>query len=124
MTAKGMKFDVVGINHRLLPGTQRLLERLIVFKPLKCELQREPRNTHDSNAIKVNITDPRLEDFREFPKPPVHIGYIRRGTAAVLASGFDAGRLKVKVCRLVSIDTRHGEGQVQVAFLKSPASKP
>ena len=113
-----MKLDVVGMNHRLLPGKRRTLATYIETSPLKCKLQREPDNIYDKNAIKVLVTDSRLNKSR------LHIGYVRRGTAEVVAQGMDSGRLKVKSCHLTDVDVTHGSGSLTVVFLKTPASKP
>jgi hypothetical protein len=119
--AKSFTFDVVGLNHRVHRGKQEILAYVVRNMPLDCRLQREPDNEHDPNAVMVYIDDERLEAY--FRVAVVHIGYIRRGTAAVIASGLDAGRLEVRRCRLFSVYPERGEGKIRVAFLKTPVLK-
>jgi len=118
-----MKLDVVGLNYRLLPQQRQKLATMVERKPLACELEREPKNKYDKHAIKVNVNDLHLPGLKlPVRNGKLHIGYIRRGTAAVLAQGLDAKTLRVKSCRLTYVNS-HGWGNVEVVFSKSPASK-
>jgi HIRAN domain len=124
MSESDVKFDVVGLNHRLLPEQQQALKKMAKKKSLKCELRREPDNAADPNAIKVICVDKRLAEARPMFAGETSIGYLRRETAGVLAQGFDNGFMKVKRCRLTYVDAVHGSANVRVRFLKSPARKP
>jgi hypothetical protein len=56
-------------------------------------LEREPKNLYDSNAIKVFL----IEVSDEHTQNKIHIGYIRRGTAAWLSPLMKEGyRVDVK----------------------------
>ena len=92
-----------------------------IKEPIDCELEREPSNLYDANAIRVYVNDDRLK--RYFKEVYFHIGFLRREVAGVLAQGFDRGTLEVESCRLTYINSRHGWGRLKVLFLKTPASK-
>jgi hypothetical protein len=118
-----VKFDVVGMNHRVLLTARRRMATLTEKKSLRCDLEREPKNQYDKNAIKVVLVDRRFDPRLNW-ETRFHIGYIRRETAKVLAHGLDSGNLRVKACRLVYVNADHGWGSVRVSFLKTPVTKP
>lgn len=118
MTSKGKSansktFDVVGLNHRILPGTQRMIADAVDEREVKVKLEREPDNPYDHNAIKVIVVDKKLFDDSE-----IFIGYLRRRTASVFAHGLDSGTLKVKRCVLKVVYPERGEGKLSVWFEK------
>jgi len=117
--ARGVVFDVVGLDHRVTRASQKKLAQLVKdHREVECSLKRDPENEYDENAVKVYVDDP------NFRAKKVHIGYLRRGTAKVLASGMDAERLTVRHCYLIYIDVEHGWGRVRVSFFKTPGNKP
>jgi len=117
---KGVTFDVVGLDHRLIKDTQRTLKKLVATAPVICQLRREPGNIHDKNAIRVIVNDSRLRENypKVFGSNKLHIGYLRRDTAKVLAPGMDKRRVKVTGCLLTQVNVDHGWGRVNVRFSK------
>jgi len=75
---------------------------------LGCVLFRERNNPHDENAIRVVLED---DPYRE-----LHIGYLPRAVAAVIAPKWDSGRVEIKRAILTSLEPREGEGEVRVMF--------
>jgi hypothetical protein len=124
--AKGVTFDVVGLDHRLIKDTQRVLKKLVQVSPLTCQLQREPGNLYDKNAIKVIVNDERLRENypKVFGSNKLHIGYLRRDVAKVLAPGFDKRRTKARSCNLTQVNVSHGWGRVSIVFSKKRSTKP
>lgn len=108
-------FDVVGMDHRVTLEVRENLERQTEQGRLKCELQREPTNQADPNAVKVVLADRRV-------KSKGHIGYLRRQVAAVIAPALDRGSSEVTSCRLVMVNAKYGWGRIELK-LKTPASK-
>ena len=119
------RFDVVGISYHVTEQTQEILHLLAKISPLKAELEREPDNSADENAIKVMLTDKkRLRD--EYPQvfgsDRYFLGYLRRGVAAVLAPRMDGETVKVKNARLESLDVKEGTGVLRVNLAKMAKS--
>lgn len=110
-------FDVVGIDHRVELEGREYLARMTERdrQSLKCELQREPTNQADSNAVKVVVIDKRA-------KHKGHIGYLRRNVAAVIAPALDRGTTVVESCRLIMVNPEYSWGRIELK-LKTPASK-
>jgi hypothetical protein len=117
---EGVTFDVVGLDHRLIKDTQRTLKKLVSTAPLSCQLKREPGNLYDKNAIKVIVCDDRLRENypKVFGSNKLHIGYLRRDTAKVLAPGIDKRRVKLTGCLLTQVNAEHGWARVNVRFSK------
>jgi len=113
---KGIHFDVVGAQYRMTHDTMRILDELAHEDELECDLEREPNNVADSNAIKVLVTDPRLRQDHPlvFGSDRFFVGYLRRQTATVIGPGMDKGKVKVKVAWLESLNPESGQGVVRV----------
>lgn len=117
-------FDVVGLDYRMSEQAQLTLKVLVESEPLKCKLTRQPKNPKDKNAIKVICDDPRLEKtYKLTGPPPLHVGYLRKEVAAVIAPSLDNESIEITFCRLVGVDAEDGRASVLVK-LKTPASKP
>lgn len=78
---RSIEMPLMGIQHRVTPSTQHLLERMVVQQPIPISIEREPENRHDSNAIKVVIAEGKFKGM--------HIGYVPKATAAILAPAMD-----------------------------------
>lgn len=80
---RSIEMPLMGLSHRVTKSTQHLLEKLVVTQPIPIRVEREPENRHDDNAIKVVIAEGKFKDM--------HIGYVPKATAAILASAMDDG---------------------------------
>lgn len=101
MPRKRLVVSVVGMHYRLTPSTLKLLSRDL---PLLCELQREPDNPHDSNAVKIVVI--------EGKKQGMHLGYIARATATVVAEAMDDDDWPYTEAWLTSVDIPEGSGEL------------
>lgn len=81
MGKQSLECPVVGLNYRVTASTRRLLAQKVTEGPISVTVQREPKNKHDENAIKVVISEGKFTGL--------HIGYIPRSTAAVMAPALD-----------------------------------
>lgn len=101
-----MELTVVGMFYRVTPHT---LSEIADSVPLHCRLEREPRNKHDENAVKVWITD------KPFGKPngDFHIGYIARQSASVIAPVMDADEWDFTRCLLIAVDEDQGTAELR-----------
>lgn len=120
MTTKNDKtwsheLEVVGLGFRLKRETRRQLRRMVESKGsiAGIQIEREPENRFDFNAIKVSLPS------RVFSGAP--IGYFHRETAEMLASRMDAGTLVVKSAVLTDI---HGDDDKQATVLVRFIDKP
>jgi len=108
--ADKMELQVVGLNYRLTPAKIAKIKR---ETPLRCVLEREPMNAHDENAIKVVITQRPWAHEGE----GLHIGYIARQTAQVLAGKLDGGKFPFTDVWVTDVDVDKGIGDL---LLKRP----
>jgi hypothetical protein len=99
--AKTLELDVVGMNYRITPATMRKLAQLL---PRECQLERDPENIHDPNAIKVILIEDNDTGW--------HIGFVRRQTAEAIAPKLDAGAFPFHLGVLVQVDIEKGIGQL------------
>lgn len=82
-TIKTFKTKVVGVSQKGRQAKLRKIARLeLKDETVNLELEREPNNKHDPNAIKVTLQG----EEKNF-----HIGYISAQVASTLASQVDAG---------------------------------
>ena len=103
--ADTLEISVVGLQYRLPPGTMKALRQDC---PLKCELVREPKNSHDENAIKVVVTEKPWAKIHE----GLHIGYIARQTAAEFAPVMDEGNFPFGEVWLTAVNVEQGMGEL------------
>jgi HIRAN domain len=96
------EFTVVGLDHNI---TKFVQGKLGEYLPLKAELEREPDNSADENAIAVRV----------HAKSDLKIGYLRRQVAKVLAPGFDDGSVSLKSAKLTEIND-DGTGTLQISL--------
>jgi len=102
---------VVGIRHRVSISTRRMIGAFMENDFLECELEREPLNNHDENAIKVVISKKPYDGF--------HIGYIDRTIAATLAPLLDGEHVHVESVVITEWDTQEATATIHVS-LKTP----
>lgn len=86
---------LVGINFRMKADARALLARIVAKKPLKLALFREPDNKYDPNAIQVLGAAGAYDG--------IHLGYIPRETAEVLAPRIDEGTVAVVKATLTEL---------------------
>lgn len=99
--AKKIEATLVGMNYRL---TLKTIEQIEQELPVRCQLEREPKNPHDENAIKV------LLKFGNWKN--LHLGYIAKETAKVIAPAMDAGTFRNKDAWLITVDIDAGRGEM------------
>lgn len=113
-TRKAEKLDltVVGLKYRL---SDRELEQIEDFIDeeggIAARLEREPENEVDPKAVKVVLLDPKNKVFHNW-----HIGYIRRPSNSPLSDLLRRGG-SVKMCLLTWVDSKSGEGELEVALI-------
>lgn len=112
---KTLNVDVVGIHHRVTTMTQRKLAEHVLVAPIPVILRRDPKNSHDRNAIEVVLDGS--------PMKGMMIGFIPKGVAAEMAPQLDKGTMVVKGVMLTRIHVDDGDGELVVKW-KRPASKP
>ena len=98
--------SVVGIQHRVTMSTREMIaKRIDLHGPVEVELQREPDNEYDRNAIRVVID--------AGPYKNLHIGYVPRLAAEILAPALDKGSAEFGMAILTSLDARDGDGEIR-----------
>lgn len=103
---KEVEITVVGLAYRVTPSTLQLLAGKL---PFPVELEREPENEHDENAIKVVVVKYFSHKFNDF-----HIGYAPKGVASVWAPALDAGKLTIAEAWITGIDVDEGTATMLV----------
>jgi len=86
--------------------------------PFPVELEREPDNEYDPNAIKVNI-------HAKMKLTKLHgkqLGYLRKEVAALLAPKLDAGSIEPVKLWITEVDPRAGEAELSCRFRDVPKS--
>lgn len=113
MVKSRLELEVVGLHHRVTIST---LSNLADDVPLHCKLEREPDNLHDENAVKVVVVEKPWAKKHE----GMHVGYIGRVTASVIAPAMDAGGSEWPYVDawLTSIDTVNGKGELLLSTKK------
>ena len=112
------ELEVVGLGFRMKREARRALKMTVESKGSipGMRLRREPNNRADSNAIKVLLPAGVLGG--------VHIGYLHRETAALLAPKLDDKTLAVKEATLESVDGEDNKlATVVVRFIDKPARR-
>lgn len=107
MPKKKLELEVVGMNHRVTLST---LAKLASDVPLHCRLEREPDNAHDENAVKVIV----IEKPWAKKHDGMHIGYIARAVASVIAPAMDEGgsAWPYTDAWLTAVDDEAGHGEL------------
>ncbi len=109
MVKHKIELVVVGLKYRVTTSTRRYLAKTVMDKPIFCSMVREPENTHDENAIKVVV--------KEGTYKGMHIGYIQRGVAVVLAVLLDEGGIQDELLAITSMDVDTGEADAELHFM-------
>lgn len=91
----GISVDVIGLGFRLKKDVRTVISRSLQSKSIKVDLRRELDNKYDENAIMVIGVGGRFDE--------VHLGYLRRTTAAELAPKLDAGEWAVVSAKLTAL---------------------
>ncbi len=105
------QLTVIGLKFRFKRQGREMIQRMLDKHEIKgMQLEREPDNPADPNAIKVLLPFRILEG--------AHLGYLRREAAEVLAPRLDDGSLKVVSATLYELDERddYNSGQMVVRF--------
>jgi len=107
---RNLFIPVVGVQYHVSPTTVKSIAEAVA---LKVDLVREPENQFDPNAIKVILAE---------HTPGLHIGYLSREIAAMLAPQIDEGRIWLEDSALRELDSN--AGQLVVSFRKKIRSNP
>jgi hypothetical protein len=111
--------DVVGLKFRWNKDLRGEIAKLVNAKPMTVEIEREPENEYDPNALMVvvptgtfNLTDP-----KKGQRTGGQLGYIRADSAAVLAEKIDGGTLQIIGAKLTELRAPdYNEGSMEVTF--------
>lgn len=108
---------VVGLQHRTLPDTRRDFEARVKKGVIEIKIKREPDNTFDDNAIKVIISEGEYKGM--------HIGYIPRNVAAIMAPAIDQGDIDISTARgdITEVDAQNGTATMLLEFKGSVKMK-
>jgi hypothetical protein len=101
---KKVEVTVVGLGHRV---TKPTLRKLAMETPFRIELEREPQNLHDENAIAVSVGE-RTVEFQG------QVGYLRRQVAAEYAPAMDEGLLEIVDGWIMDIDPEAGTADAKI----------
>jgi hypothetical protein len=117
MMARERKWTIeltcVGLQFRWTKSGRETLARSC---PFPVDLEREPDNEHDENAVKVVIAaDYKLKKLRG-----KHLGYLRRQAAEHMAPRLDAGTLEVVKLWVTNIDPAMAEATIDARFRDIP----
>ena len=105
-----LEMMVVGIKYRVSVSTRNALALDVKREKRRVYLEREPDNPVDENAVKVFMD--------EKPYTGLHLGYVKKDIAALLAPVLDAG-VPVITAYLLDMDVKDGSGEI-VVTLKTP----
>ena len=113
------ELTVVGLQFRWKKDGRETLARAV---PFKVELEREPDNKYDENAVKVNI----VSDFKLTKLRGKQLGYLRANIAALLADKLDKGTVEPVKLWVTEIDVLDGTAQLSARFrdVAKPVTKP
>lgn len=102
-------YTVVGLQYRVPKGTRRMLSSHV---PFAVYFRREKNNEYDPNAIAVFVA-------KGIPYADMHIGYLRRQVAEVLAPKLDAGEINFPPFGIIdALYLDKGEAEVKIAWAK------
>jgi HIRAN domain len=107
------ELTVVGLQFRWKLDGRKTLGRAV---PFRVELEREPDNKHDENAIKVNIAS----DFKLTKLRGKQLGYLRANIAAKLAPHLDSGYSTPDKLWVTEINAELGEATLDARFRDKP----
>jgi hypothetical protein len=110
LVPRELEIVVVGLQHRLTPSTRKLLADRVEKEIIEAYIEREPDNVHDDNAIKVVISKGAYKNM--------HIGYIPRGVAAIMAPAIDEGAIEISSAEgsIVDVDPFDGTATMLLEF--------
>lgn len=111
-----VELSVVGLKFRMKKDVQRVVAGMV---PFNVEIERDPGNQWDANAIKVTIADPKLGEL-----DGKFIGFFRRGVASQLAAKLDDGEIEPDTFIITAIYADDGEADCKATFLKTDLFKP
>lgn len=103
-----MKVPLAGMQYRVTPTTSEEMQRLA---PIKAKLVREPDNHYDENAIAVVLL--------EKPEQNMHVGYLPRAVARLLAPRLDRGEIEVTEAWLLEVFPDESEADVMIRYRKT-----
>lgn len=116
-----MELTCVGMQFRWTKEAREMLAR---HAPFKVDLEREPDNEVDSDAIKVVISS----DFKLTKLKGKHLGYLRSGyktgtekIAQILAPRLDAGTVEVVKLWVTEVNVSAGDAIIDARFRDLPA---
>jgi hypothetical protein len=108
----GKKWDIeltaVGLEHHVT-ATGR--DKLMRVCPFHVRLEREPDNKFDPNAVMVVVADDKAASLKG-----IHMGYIRRASAELLAPELDSGRVEQIKLVVTEIDKKAATAAIECHF--------
>lgn len=117
--SRKLSVSVVGLQHRVTMTTRRMMAaRISDGGPMEVKLEREPDNHVDPNAIRVIVTGG--------PYSKLHIGYVPRRVAEILAPALDKKQAELGMCLLTGVTPEDGEGELLIRLrtgVKFPAKR-
>lgn len=103
---KKIETRVVGMQFHTTQSFRKTLRRnCSQGRPIDCTLTRDPKNEHDTNAIRVTATN-----------YDIFIGYLPKGVAEVLSERIDSGKWVFKRAVLMSVGEYLEEGDLLVTL--------
>ena len=105
-----LEMVVVGLRHRVTPQTLLTMQERLKHEIMDVRIEREPHNPADENAIKVIIRRGKFKGM--------HIGYIPRNVAFIMAPAIDSGNIEISSAQgsIVEIDVQDGTATMLLKF--------
>lgn len=117
LVPRELEIVVVGLQHRITPSTRRMLADACESDTISTVIEREPDNIADEHAIKVVISGK--------PYKGLHIGYIPRATAAIMAPAIDQDDIDISSARgeITEVDPQNGTATMLLQFKAAVKTK-
>jgi hypothetical protein len=104
---KMQHYTIVGIQYRMPKDTRRMLSKHV---PFSVYFRRDKKNEYDPNAIAVFVAD-------GIPYKGMHLGYLRKEVAGVIAPKVDAGQITLPAFGIVdSFNVDEGTAEMKMAL--------
>lgn len=110
------ELTVVGLQFRWKKSGREMLAQNV---PIPVALEREPDNPADPNAVKVVI----MGDYKLTRLRGVHLGYLRRNIAELLAPKLDAGTIESVKLWVTEVEPDSGDATLQARFRDIPSGR-
>lgn len=108
------ELTVVGMNFRCDEQSRKTLSRKC---PFTVELEREPDNRSDENAIRVIVAK---DSKKLMVMRGTHIGYLRRNVAALFAPRLDDGSIEATALVVTEVNVLDSHATIEGRFRDKP----